>query len=283
MHRPVHIAVVQPPAVGDAVAHEHMRSVALQLLEEAGDGGADIVCLPEYLNVMGCDDDAWRSPPVATQDPLFGPVSEAAARHSMYVVLPLLEGRPEGRFNTAVLLDRRGAIVGRYDKTHLTAVEREDQGVTPGTEYPVFELDFGRVGVMTCYDGHFPEVARLLALAGAEVIFFPSLQRRVTAEQLELQVRCRAIDNCVWVARASYGHAGDVPWAAGMAAGKSCIVDFEGTVVADAGPRTGVCRHTADLGRPRVKERSYGGQIGDAREFLRADRRPDTYGGLLAP
>ena len=66
-----------------------------------------------------------------------------------------------------------------------------------------------------------------------------------------------------------------------MMAGKSCIVDFEGTVLADAGVRVGLASHTVDLDRPRLKERSFGGDIGDAAQFLRQDRRPETYGRLL--
>jgi predicted amidohydrolase len=94
-------------------------------------------------------------------------------------------------------------------------------------------------------------------------------------------VRCRAIDNCVYIARASYGTAADVAWVSGMVPGKSCIVDFEGTILADAGPRIGVAAHSIDLDRPKVKERSFGGDVGDAAEFLRQDRRPETYGSLL--
>ncbi len=280
MRRPVHIAVVQPPAVSETVSHAQMRDTALELVATAGAAGADVICLPEYLNVMGCDEEAWREPGPAEQDPFFLEISRLARQHSMNAVLPLLEGRDGDRYNTSLIIDRVGHVVGRYDKTHLTAVEREDQQIRAGDEYPVFDLDIGRLGVMTCYDGHFPEVAGLLNLAGAELIMFPSLQRRLTAEQLELQVRCRAIDNCVWIARSSYGHADDVPWMPGMTAGKSCIVDFEGTVLADAGPRVGVVSHIADLDRPRTKERSFGGSLGDARDFLRADRRPGTYDGL---
>ncbi|MBI92318.1 MAG: hypothetical protein CME05_03780 [Gemmatimonadaceae bacterium] len=280
MSRPVHICTIQPPAVGDDVSHEQMEDTALRLLEEAGACDADLVCLPEYLNVMGCADDAWRSPGPAEQSPLFDKVAALARLHTMHVILPVLDEREDGNFNTSLVIDRSGQVVGRYDKTHLTAVEREDQGVQMGATYPVFDLDFGRIGIMTCYDGHFPEVARLLSLAEAEIILFPSLQRRITAEQLELQIRCRAIDNCVWIVRSSYGHADDVAWVPGMTAGKSCIVDFEATVLADAGPRVGFASHTVDLDRPRTKERSFGGTIGDARDFLHADRRPSTYGGL---
>ena len=281
MSRDVHITVVQPPAVGPMVSHQDMRQRALDLLDSAGAAGADLICLPEYLNAMGQHEAMWKTPPAAKDEPLLGVVAHMARRHSTYVILPLLEGRAGGITNTCVLLDRAGSIAGRYDKTHLTVVEREDQGVVPGDGYPVFDVDFGCIGIMTCYDGHFPEVARILALQGAEVIFFPALQRRLTAEALELQVRCRAIDNCVHVARSSYGTPDNVAWMPGMMAGKSCIVDFEGTVLADAGMRVGLASHTVDLDRPRLKERSFGGDIGDAAQFLRQDRRPETYGRLL--
>ena len=63
-----------------------------------------------------------------------------------------------------------------------------------------------------------------------------------------------------------------------MMVGKSCIVDFEGTILVDAGPRSGVCAHVIDLDRPRTKERSYAGEVGDAAAFMLQDRRPTTYG-----
>ena len=283
MSRHVRIAVVQPPATGEQVSHDHMREQALSLLEEAASQGADIVCLPEYANAMGRDEDWWQSPPPAADEPMLVQASNIARQHSSYVILPLLEGQASGHTNTSLLIDRRGNVVGRYDKTHLTAVECEDQKVCPGDSYPVFDLDFGRIGIMTCYDAHFPEVSRILALQGAEILFFPSLQRRLTAEALDLQVRCRAIDNCVYIARSSYGTPLDVPWMPGMTAGKSCIVDFEGTVLADAGPRVGIAATDIDLNRPRLKERSFGGKVGDAAQFMRHDRRPETYGRLLEP
>jgi hypothetical protein len=112
------------------------------------------------------------------------------------------------------------------------------------------------------------------------VIFFPSLQRHLTAVMLEAQVRMRAVDNCVYLVRASYGYEAAVAWVPGMMAGKTCIVDFEGTILADSGPRTGLCCHPLDLDRPRLKERSCGGETGDARTFMLEDRRPETYDAL---
>ena len=259
-----------------------MVAEAVRLLDEAGRCGADVACLPEYLNVLGCPDQAWFEPLVDDDERLRAQIVDLAVRHRMYVVLPLLEKRGQARYNTGLVIDRRGAVVGRYDKTHLTAEERGRYKVTPGSSYPVFDLDFGRIGIMICYDGHFPEVSRILALQGAEIIFFPSLQRHLTASQLEVQLRARAVDNCLYVARSSYGYAADVAWTPGMMVGKSCVVDFEGTILADAGPRVGLCLQRIDLDRPRARERSFGGEVGDARRFMLQDRRPDTYERLTS-
>ena len=280
MSRKVHIAAVQPLAAGPGTSHDTMVQSGLTLLRAAAESGADIVCLPEYFNVMGLADEAWRQPPPVEDSSVWREVVDVASRFGVYVILPVLEQRDSALYNTTLIADRAGRPIGRYDKTHLTANERGEYGITPGDTYPVFDLDFGRVGIMTCYDGHFPEVSRILALQGAEILFFPSLQRHLTASLLEAQMRTRAVDNCVYLVRASYGYADEEAWVPGMMVGKSCIVDFEGTILADAGPRAGVCPHVVDLDRPRTKERSYGGEIGDAAAFMRQDRRPETYGRL---
>ena len=149
MARLVRIASIQPPAVGDGVSYQQMQDTAISLVGQAGTMGTDVVCLPEYANCMG-DESVWQQPGEAEQDPVFEKIARLASSYSMYVILPLLEGRDGRRYNTSVILDRTGEILGRYDKTHLTAVEREDQAVTAGDDYPVFDLDFGRIGIMTC-------------------------------------------------------------------------------------------------------------------------------------
>ncbi len=280
MSRTPHIAAVQPPAAETPAQHCAMVETGLELLRTAGEAGADIVCLPEYFNTMGLEVEHWRRPTPLAETRIWNEVTRLAAQFGMYVILPVLQVRSGAAYNTALILDRDGRDVGRYDKTHLTAKEREDLGITAGDAYPVFDLDFGCAGIMTCYDGHFPEVSRILALHGAEIIFFPSLQRHLTASLLDAQLRSRAVDNCVYIVRSSYGYADDHAWVPGMMVGKSCIVDFEGTILADTGPRVGLCSQIVDLDRARTKERSYGGETGDARVFIRQDRRPETYGDI---
>ena len=99
-----------------------------------------------------------------------GPVcrvlAEAARRHRMHVIAGIICRRGRHVFNTAVLFDRSGELLGCYDKTHLTFGELR-AGISCGTEYPVFDLDVGRVALHICYDEWFPEVARYYAHAGS--------------------------------------------------------------------------------------------------------------------
>ena len=95
-----------------------------------------------------------------------------AAKHHFYIVAGLYERAGKAIYNTAVLLDRDGKLTGRYHKVCIPR-EEVDGGIMPGTEYPVFDADFGRVGLMICWDLEFPEVARELAARGAEVILMP--------------------------------------------------------------------------------------------------------------
>ena len=277
MARIVHIISIQPPAPGPHASRDDAVSAGLTLLDEAGRRGADIACLPEYFTVMGLPEEKWHAHAARERDRIAAEVGHRAARHRMYIILPVLDVRDGILYNTALLLDRDGQIIGRYDKTHLTAVEREDLDITPGDAYPVFDLDFGRIGIMTCYDGHFPEVSRILSLEGAEIVFFPSLQRHITETLLDVQLKARAVDNSLYVVRSSYGYDASIPWTPGMMIGKTCIVDFTGTILADTGRRVGLAAQEVDLDRPNVKERSFGGQIGDARTFIIQDRRPETY------
>jgi predicted amidohydrolase len=197
------------------------------------------------------------------------------------VIVPTYE-LDEGQVrNSAVILDRAGHLAGRYVKVHTVPREKESYGVVAGQEYPTFDLDFARVGIMICYDAYFPEVARILALAGAEVIFFPSLQRSYGEGNIEVQVRARALDNAVHIVRSGYGVAVDRAWLPGDIAGLSCIVNDEGRIVANCGKHEGFVTARVDLDRPRRGRRSYGDDVGEMRRFLIEDRRPDTYGALL--
>src|SRR5205807_4438969 len=95
-----------------------------------------------------------------------------ARQHGLHIVVGLVERDGHLIYNVAVLLGPDGRIIGKYRKVALPRTEIE-AGVTPGNDYPVFNTRFGKVGLMVCYDGFFPEVARELSNRGAEVIAWP--------------------------------------------------------------------------------------------------------------
>lgn len=99
-------------------------------------------------------------------------------------------------YNSSYILDRNGVELGRYRKTQLTIGEHD---LTPGDDIPVFDLDFGKVGIMICFDNYFPEVARVLGLKGAELVLSP-LYGDTLIPQWEIKMKARAIDNSMYIA-----------------------------------------------------------------------------------
>jgi len=141
------------------------------LIAEAAKKKADFVVLPETLTFYGSGSTyAERAEPVpGPSTKYFGTL---AKKHDLYIVAGLLEREKTLVYNVAVLIGPDGKVVGNYRKVCLPRGEIEG-GLTPGTKYPVFQTRFGKVGMMVCYDGFFPEVARRLSNNGAEIIAWP--------------------------------------------------------------------------------------------------------------
>jgi len=232
-------------------------------LDEVGRQGVDLVCLPEVINTSRLKGDTSRF-----AEPIPGPSSSRLAalarKYRMYVAASLSE-REGGRLhNTGVLIDREGRIVGKYRKTHLTIGESLLSGKTPGDTYPVFETDFGRVGYMICYDNHFPEVARALAIQGADVIVFSNMgDGREKGTLWGPYIQTRALDNQVHIVAAVNG-------------GRSCIVSPRGEMLSIVDKTPGaIASASCDL---EATVRNYSGRpIG--KRYMQV-RRADTFGVL---
>ncbi len=142
-----------------------------QFIEEAARQKAELVVLPETLTYYG----TGKSFPECAE-PIPGPSTEyfgeLARQHDLYIVAGLVEREKHLIYNVAVLMGPDGEVVGKYRKVTLPRSEIE-AGITPGEDYPVFDTRFGKLGMMVCYDGFFPEVARELSNRGAEVIAWP--------------------------------------------------------------------------------------------------------------
>jgi predicted amidohydrolase len=194
--RKVRIAAVHFRPEGGSSNLEQCRLYE-PLLDKAATERADLVVLGEALTY------AFRKPHIdmiEAAEPIPGPSSEyfaaQARKHNYYIVAGLVERDGTLVHNTAVLVGPEG-LVGKYRKVTLTRSE-SDAGVTPGHDFPVFKTRFGKVGMMICYDGFFPEPARQLSAHGAEIIAHP-----VWGCNPEL-VRARAIENHVYVASSTY-------------------------------------------------------------------------------
>lgn len=159
-------------------------------LDIAGEKKVDIALLPEMFD----------GNPVPNAEPIDGKsgnmMANKANQWKMYVSGSFYEKRGDIVLNSAPLFDRNGKLVGVYSKNELYDPE-EDQGATPGIGYPVFDADFGKVGIIICYDSWFSEPTRLLAYKGAELILFPN------AGYFMGLMPARTADNCVCIAVSS--------------------------------------------------------------------------------
>ncbi|MCK5468390.1 MAG: carbon-nitrogen hydrolase family protein, partial [Cyclobacteriaceae bacterium] len=167
-----------------------------EYIHMAGDQKADIVCLPEGITMVGT-----RKTYVEVSEVIPGPTTkylgQLAKEHNMYIIAGIIERDGPVVYNTSVLINRNGEFQGKYRKAALPR-EEIDGGITPGDNFPVFDTDFGKVGMMICWDVYFPEPARMLAMQGAEIIFMPIWGGNLTL------AKARAIENQVYLVSSTY-------------------------------------------------------------------------------
>lgn len=158
-------------AAGEKNTIESNRQMVVPLIEQAASQGSDLIVLGEMVSCKGVTNvfaEAAETIPGPTTDFY----ADVAMKNDCYIVVGLPERDGHEVFNVSVMLGPGGEIVGKYRKVTLPREEIQ-QGLSPGYEYPVFDTRFGKVGMMICYDVFFPEVARELAMNGAEVIALP--------------------------------------------------------------------------------------------------------------
>ena len=218
---------------------EDNRSHALAMLEEAARMRPDLVVLPEAVSMLCCPDGrpdfSYRDVSESVAGPTAERASKIAATYGVNVVIGVIEDRGPDRpcQNAVLVLDRGGRLAGRYDKTHEPEVCRLEQDAGRGDELPVFDLDFGRIGVFVCWDLIAPEVASILTLKGAQLLCFPHLIALPVERNFAVSLRARAVDNAVPIVAAGmrdeHNHNGSQE---GLF--PTCILDAAGNVLAQS-------------------------------------------------
>jgi len=244
---------------------------AAGLLAMAGDQGADLAVAGEDIAHLSYpltyldDPSIFRTLARESAAMAHETLSQVARRHEMHIVASFFEPDGDRIFNSAVLIGRDGALIGRYHKVHLPVYET--WMVSPGDRFPAFETDIGVVGMLICYDEVWPESAAACALNGARIICHPS-----AASPADYRVRCRAMDSQVFYITSTKHH--------------SRIVAPTAKVLADAGDRRDAVLtaeadiENASLAPENFWEYLYSG-VQDHRERHLRLRRPDAYRILL--
>jgi N-carbamoylputrescine amidase len=272
-----------------AAEREANLEKGVSLIRQAAGQGAQIICLPElFLSHYFCQREDPKLFDLA--EPIPGPgtqrLGQVAAETGTVIIASLFERRQAGVYhNTAAVLDADGSLLGLYRKMHIPddPLYYEKYYFTPGdTGFRTFDTSFGRIGVLVCWDQWFPEGARLTALGGANILFYPTAigwHPREKADHGTAQYqawetvqRGHAIANGVYVAAVNRtGHEG--PADGGLEFwGASFLCDPFGTVL-QRGSHSNeeILVATCDVGRQEEIRRNW--------PFLR-DRRIDAYGRI---
>jgi beta-ureidopropionase len=254
----------------------------LKYIDQAGAEGVQVLCMQEiFTGPYFCAEQTTRWYDATEKIP-DGPTTklmqEYAKKYSMVIVVPLYEVEDTGvYYNTAAVIDADGKYLGKYRKNHIPHVAPgfwEKFYFRPGNlGYPVFETAYAKVGVYICYDRHFPEGARELGLAGAEIVMNPSATVAGLSEYLwKLEQPAHAVANGYFVG--AINRVGfEAPWNIGEFYGQSYFCDPRGQMLA-VGPRDQDALVTADLDMDKIRE------VRNTWQFYR-DRRPETYNGIV--
>ena len=265
-----------PEQIRDAMVEAH-----LPLIDEAGRRGVQVLCLQEVFNqpyFCPSQDAKWYASAEPIPDgPTVKLMQERAKKHRMVIVAPLYEEAMTGvYYNTAAVIDADGSYLGKYRKTHIPQVAGfyEKFFFKPGNSgWPVFQTAYCKLGVYICYDRHFPEGWRALALNGAEYIVNPSATVAGLSQYLwELEQPASAVANGCYIGAVNrVGR--EAPWNIGEFYGSSYFVNPRGKIIAKASSDKDELI-SAEMDMNMVRE------VRNLWQFFR-DRRPEAYASLV--
>ena len=267
----IKIAAIQMPTVADKM--ENVRTVKTYL-EKIKDENPDFVILPE----MFCCPYQTENFPIYAEEEgglIWQQLSAYAKQYGVYLIggsMP--EKDAEGNvYNTCYVFDREGKQIGKHRKVHLFDIDvkggqtfKESDMLTAGDSDTVFDTEFGKIGVMLCFDIRFPELSRMMVNDGAKVIFVPAAFNMTTGPaHWELSFRTRALDNQIYMvgcAPARDVSAGYISW------GHSIVTDPWGRVTGMLDENEGILLAELDM--------DYEEQVREELPLLKS-RRKDIY------
>ena len=233
-----------PKTEGEGTIDEIMQAMLdkhIPYIEEAGKQGVQILCLQEIFNTpYFCpgQDPKWYASAQPIPNPTTDLMQELAKKYAMVIIVPIYEREQSGfLYNTAVVIDADGAILGKYRKNHIphTSGFYEKFLFKPcNLGYPVFKTKYCTIGVYICYDRHFPEGARILGLNGAEIVYNPSATAAGLSQYLwRLEQPAHAAANGYFMG--CINRVGtEAPWNVGRFYGSSYFVNPRGEIFAQA-------------------------------------------------
>ena len=284
MTRHVRVSAVQLPVVieGKTFAEKQEKNLKaiVKMLNVVGRRKSDVVLFGEYANLHHR---TWSNDTKEyVADPIPGSFTETigayARKFRMNIAVPMFGTHKNELSSYVVLLNRKGKIVGCYQKAHPTVPEQAI-GIKAGNGLPVIKLDCCRVGIMTCMDIEYPEVAQILMLRGAELLLFPHVQGGWGEVDWEIRYRARAIDTGLPILSACYGYP-EGEWMPGKMIGRSSVIGRDGLVLADLGRGIGVLTYDIDLEEKRVTQFFFNEKY-DRTLAVIASRRPELYTELV--
>lgn len=246
------VAAIQMPTVKDKM--QNIRTAGTYI-EKIKAENPDFVILPE---MFCCPYQTENFPVYAEKEggPSWQAMSDYARKYHIYLIAGSMpEADDVGKvYNTAYIFDRDGKQIGKHRKAHLFDINvkngqyfKESDTLTSGDHATVFDTEFGKMGVMICYDIRFPEFARTMVLDGARMIFVPAAFNMTTGPaHWELTFRARALDNQIYMlgcAPARDTQAGYISW------GHSIVTDPWGKVMKQLDEKEGILIEEIDLDR----------------------------------
>jgi len=275
----VRAALVQTSWTGDK---ESMLEAHEGYARDAAAQGAQVICFQElfygpfFAQVQDKEYYSWAE---QADGPTITRFRALAAELSMVMVLPIYEEEQAGfLYNTAVVVDADGTVLGKYRKHHIPNLHGfwEKFYFRPGnTGFPVFDTAVGRIGVYICYDRHFPEGWRALGLNGAQIVFNPSATSRGLSSYLwKLEQPAAAVANEYYIG--ALNRVGIEPLGDDDFYGTSYFVGPDGQFVGDVADAYKPELVVRDLDLDRIS------QVRNQWAFYR-DRRPEAYGDLTKP